>query len=122
MILVDASVWIDHVRAPDDMLLNLLQTRTVLTHPFVIGEISLGHVRRRDAVLAELQNLPQSQLAGDDEVLNLILGKKLFGLGIGYIDAHLLASSMLTAGSSIWTRDGRLRAVAEKLGLSAGAA
>jgi predicted nucleic acid-binding protein len=122
MILVDASVWIDHVRAPDDMLLNLLQTRTVLTHPFVIGEISLGHVRRRDAVLAELQNLPQSQLAGDDEVLNLILGKKLFGLGIGYIDAHLLASSMLTAGSSIWTRDGRLRAVAEKLGLSAGTA
>lgn len=119
MILVDASVWIDHVREPDCIMLELLREGQVLTHPFVIGEIFLGHVRRRDALLTELRELPLSRTVDDDEVLEFIWRHRLFGLGIGYIDAHLLASSKLTGGSSIWTLDRNLRAAAAKLGLAA---
>jgi predicted nucleic acid-binding protein len=119
MILIDASVWIEHVRARDEIMLSLIQDRLVLTHPFVIGELALGHVRRRDMVLAELQELPLAKIATDGEVLRFVASNRLFGLGIGYIDAHLLASCMLTKSSSIWTLDKRLRAAALKFGLAA---
>ncbi|HWA91748.1 MAG TPA: type II toxin-antitoxin system VapC family toxin [Rhizomicrobium sp.] len=119
MILVDASVWIDHVRAPDDVMTELLLSERVLTHPFIIGEVVLGHVRRREAVLSELRELPLVGVVDDDEVLEFIHTHRLFGLGIGYIDAHLLASSKLAEGSSIWTLDRNLRAAAAKLGLAA---
>jgi predicted nucleic acid-binding protein len=119
MILVDSSVWIEHVRAPDEIMLELLRDRMVLVHPFVIGEMAIGHVRRREAVLSELKELPQAPLVDDDEVLEFIMKRRLFGQGIGYIDAHLLASSMISSKSSIWTLDRNLRAVAERLGLAA---
>jgi hypothetical protein len=122
MILIDASIWIDHVRAPDDILLALLDNRSVLTHPFVIGEVALGHVRQREQLLDTLIDLPRARVAGEDEVLEFIRRHALAGMGIGYIDAHLLASAKLTAGSSVWTRDRHFRAVAERLGLSAGVA
>jgi predicted nucleic acid-binding protein len=119
MILVDASVWIEHVRAPDDVMLELLRDQRVLTHPFVIGEIVLGHVRRRGEVLSELKELPSAPVIDDEEVLEFIENRRLFGQGIGYIDAHLLASSMITSRASIWTLDKNLHAAAEKLGLAA---
>ena len=117
MILVDTSVWIDHLRAGDQTLVGLLNAARVLAHPFVIGELALGHLRERKVVLATLSDLPQTSIATDTEVLHFIDRYALFGRGIGYIDAHLLAAVRLTGGASLWTRDKRLRSVAETLGL-----
>ena len=116
MILVDTPVWVDHLRVGDLTLVRLLESRQVLVHPFVIGELALGHIRQRANLLAELQNLPQARLALDQEVFRFIELHVLFGLGIGYVDAHLLASVRLTAGASLWTRDKRLLDVAAHLG------
>jgi predicted nucleic acid-binding protein len=119
VILVDTSVWIDHLRDGHAVLSGFLNTGQVLSHPFVIGELALGNLRQRDVILAALQDLPQSIVASDAEVFRFIETQKLHGLGIGYIDAHLLAAARLTPGGSLWTRDRRLDAVAGRLGLAA---
>ena len=121
MILVDTSIWIDHLRASDERLARLLDAGQVLAHPFVTGELALGNLRNRDAVLGALQDLPQADMATESEVLRFIAQKGLFGLGIGYIDAHLLAAVLLTPGSLLWTRDKRLLAASAQLGISANA-
>jgi predicted nucleic acid-binding protein len=118
LILVDTSIWIDHLRAGSDLLAALLNAGRALTHPFVIGELALGKMRQRETVLEALSNLPPAELATDAEVLSFINGQSLFGRGIGYVDVHLLASVRLTAGAELWTRDKRLRSVAEELGLA----
>lgn len=118
MILVDSSVWIDHLRAGDETLERLLTDGRVLAHPFVIGELALGVLHRRALILDALGDLPQADVATDQEVLGFIGGQKLYGLGVGYVDAHLLASAKLTAGVGLWTRDERLHAVAVRLGLA----
>lgn len=117
MILVDTSVWVDHLRAPDETLTGLLEGSRVLAHPFVIGELALGCLRERDLVIGALQDLPQATVATDNEVLRFIGQHRLFGLGIGYVDAHLLAAVRLTSGASLWTRDKRLIRPATLLGL-----
>ena len=119
MILVDTSVWIDHLRHGDSTLVKLLNAGQVLVHPFVIGEIALGSLRQRDLILDTLTDMPRAKIATDEEVLALIDQSNLYGIGIGYIDAHLLASTRLTPGTLLWTRDKRLRAVANKVGLLA---
>ena len=119
MILVDTSVWIDHLRVRDDDLTRLLSLGQVLGHPFVLGELALGNLANRDTVLGALRGLPQAQVATDQEVQQLITVTKLFGTGIGYIDAHLLASARLSVGSVLWTRDKRLSAASADLGLNA---
>lgn len=119
MILVDTSVWIDHFRESDATLARLLDSGKVLIHPFVVGEIALGRLRKRDLVLGELQNLPAIVVAMHQEVQHLVDEQKVWGLGIGYVDAHLLAAVQLTRGASLWTRDKRLNAVADRLGLAA---
>ena len=119
MILVDTSIWVDHLRAADDRLVALLEGGQVLAHPFVIGELSLGHLRQREAVISALQRLPRVDVATDSEVMFLIDTHRLFGIGIGYIDAHLLASVRLTADVMLWTRDRRLHRTAIQLGLGA---
>jgi predicted nucleic acid-binding protein len=119
VILVDTSVWVDHLRAGDAALAELLDAGRVLAHPFVIGELALGNLRQRGPILEALHDLPQAIVAADREVLHFIKQHALFGLGIGYIDAHLLASVRLTASAGLWTRDKRLSGVAEQLGLLA---
>lgn len=119
MILIDTSLWIDYLRSSDAVLGNLLDDGQVLTHPFVIGELALGNLRQRDVILKTLQNLPLAISARDDEVLHFIKRNALFGLGIGYIDAHLLASVQLTPDASLGTRDKRLLEAAKKLSLAA---
>jgi predicted nucleic acid-binding protein len=119
MILVDTSIWVDHLRARDKTLVHLLDTRQVLTHPFVIGEIALGNLRRQSIVLVTLQVLPRATVAADQEVLHFIDQHRLSGIGIGYVDAHLLASTRLTPASTLWTRDKHLRAAANRLSLMA---
>lgn len=118
MILVDTSVWIDHLRDGDTELTSLLQGGEVLIHPWVTGELALGHLSQRSEILGLLLNLPQAKSATNLEVLTLIERQQLFGLGIGYVDAHLLAATMLTDGARLWTRDKRLAAVAAQRGLA----
>lgn len=120
MILVDTSIWIDHFRTGDSELSALLQDSHVLAHPWVTGELALGHLSRRSEILGLLHNLPQATVATDVEVLTLIDNQQLFGLGIGYVDAHLLAATMLTTGARLWTRDKRLATVAVQHGLARG--
>ena len=119
MILVDTSVWVEHLRTGDERLTAWLNRGEVLAHPFVVGELALGHLQRRAAVLSDLWDLPQAVVASDEEALRLIDRHALFGRGIGYVDAHLLAAALLTAGTTLWTRDRRLQAVAAQLDLAA---
>ncbi len=93
MILVDTSVWIGHIRAADKAFAELLYENRVLTHPFIIGELALGHLPDRVAFLGLLQSLPMVMRASDAEVLRLIERQSLAGAGIGYVEAHLLAST-----------------------------
>ena len=118
MILVDTTVWVDHLRASDKRLAGLLEGGLVVTHPFVIGEIALGHLSPRDEVLRLLANLPTAIVATDGEILEFIDTHKLFGRGIGYIDTHLLAAVKLSAGAALWTRDKRLHGMAAEMGLA----
>ena len=120
MILVDTSVWIDHLRAGDAELATLLNGSQVLMHPFVLGELACGNLRNRTEVLALLKDLPQAVLANDEEVLFFIERHALMGRGMGYVDAHLLAAVTLGGVTKIWTRDKRLRAVADALALAYG--
>ncbi|MDN5895807.1 MAG: type II toxin-antitoxin system VapC family toxin [Nocardioides sp.] len=117
MILVDTSTWIDHLRSSDAQLVTLLQDSKVLGHPWVTGELALGNLARRNEVLGLLHNLPHTTVATDVEVMTLIDHHQLFGLGSGYVDAHLLASTRLSAGAKLWTRDKRLHATAAQLEL-----
>ena len=117
MILVDTSVWVDHLRFPDPMLARLLTLDQVLLHPFVIGEISMGNFARRADFLASLKTLPQIFVAENDEVMDLTDRRHLFGTGIGFIDTHLLASLHLTPGTKLWSRDKRLAAIATGMDL-----
>jgi hypothetical protein len=112
MILVDTSVWVDHLRRGDAGLAALLDDDLVLVHPFVIGEIACGVLSDRSRTLELLANLPAATSAESDEVLAFVEQHRLFGRGIGYIDAHLLASVALMPGSALWTRDRRLHAAA----------
>lgn len=117
MVLVDTSVWIDHFGSGDSDLVDLLKTSSVLMHPFVVGELACGNLRRRAEILALLNNLPEVNVAQDSEVLVCIERNELMGRGIGYVDAHLLAAVMLTDSTRLWTRDKRLDTLARDLGL-----
>jgi predicted nucleic acid-binding protein len=118
MILVDTSVWVDHLRHGNSQLKTLLGAGQVVIHPFVVGELALGNLRQRNAVLSALRDLPHAVSASNEEVLDFIESQALPGLGIGLVDAHLLASARLTS-AHLWTRDKRLSAAADKLGLAA---
>ena len=119
MILVDTSVWVDHLRHGDTALADWLNAGRVLAHPFVTGELALGNLRQAAHILESLRDLPQAAVATSGEVLHFISHHALSGLGVGYVDVHLLASARLTPGASLWTRDKRLLAVAARLSLAA---
>ena len=119
MVLVDSSVWIDHFRKYDDVLAELLIKNNVLTHPFVRGELALGNLRQRESILNLLDNLPQASVAYAEEINFFIEKNALFGLGIGLIDVHLLASTQISQNTRLWTRDKKLMAAAMQLNLAA---
>lgn len=112
MILVDTSVWIDHFRKGDAALGEALMNGEVLTHSFVIGELACGNVGNRRQVLELLGELPRAREATHEEVMAMVESRRLMGRGLGYVDVHLLASSLLTRDTRLWTRDKRLAAVA----------
>ena len=118
MILIDTSVWIEHLRAGDHELAHLLDSDQALIHPFVIGELACGNLARRQEILAMLQDLPAIPAAEDSEVLYFIGRNELMGRGIGYIDMHLLAATALAPPARLWTRDKRLETAADGLGLA----
>ncbi len=117
MILVDTSVWVEHLRDGNAALAQLLDDASVLAHPWVTGEIALGSLRQRGEIIALLSALPQTAVATADEVLLFIERARLFGIGIGYVDAGLLAAARLTPEATLWTTHKRLSAAAAKLGL-----
>ncbi|HEX8766926.1 MAG TPA: hypothetical protein VF714_01075 [Jatrophihabitans sp.] len=120
MILVDTSIWVDHLRRGDPALAGLLMNGQVLCHPAVRGEIALGQLADRAGILGLLGNLPEAVPATHAEVMTLIDARQLWGLGIGYVDGHLLAAVLLTDDdTSLWTRDRRLRSAAQALGRAA---
>lgn len=118
MILVDTSVWIDHLRSSDAELVKLLAATEVMSHPMVVGELSLGTLRRRREFLGLLAALAPAPVASHDEVRHLIAGRRLHGRGLGLVDTHLLASACLDARVRLWTRDKRLAEVAHRLGVA----
>ncbi len=118
MILVDTSVWVEHLRKGSPVLAAALEQGTVLTHPFVLGELACGNLKKRGEVLRLLGELPAAPTATDAEALDFIERRALMGRGIGYIDVHLLASVVLAGATQLWTRDKRLAAVAGDLELA----
>ena len=119
MILVDTSVWIDHLRKPDTKLEELLDSGDVLTHPLVRLELALGSIANREQMLANLALLQEAEVADTAELFRLVEARELYRRGVGVTDLHLLASALMDKTVSIWTRDRRLGQIAEELGVKA---
>ena len=118
MILVDTSIWIDHLRTGDQELMRLLSSMSVMAHPLVVGELACGNIHNRSEILKLLGDLPGATVATDTETLYFIEQNQLMGRGIGYIDAHLLAAVSLTSPGCLWTRDKQLAGIADEMGLA----
>ena len=117
MILVDTSVWVDHFRAADRRLAELLEDGHVLCHPFVVGELACGHLRRRAEVLSLLADLPRLPVLATGDVMRFIDGHRLMGKGLGWIDMHVLAAAF-ASHETLWTKDRRLAEAAGRLGVA----
>lgn len=117
MVLVDTSVWVDHLRIKNARLDNLLNESEVLCHPFIVGELACGNITNRVEILSLLRALPMSAIAEHNEVMSFIDNYHLMAKGLGYIDMHLLASAMLTS-VPLWTLDKKLNKVSSELGLN----
>jgi predicted nucleic acid-binding protein len=116
LILVDTSVWVEHLRTGRPDLARLLDDGLALGHPWVAGELALGHLVRRAEIIGLLGAIPPAIVATPEEILVLVEHHELHGIGIGYVDAQLLASTALTDGASLWTTDRRLEAAAVRVG------
>ena len=114
MILADTTIWVDHFRKGDQKLVELLEQKEILLHPFVIGELALGSLKDRISTLWFLDKQSMAKMASMAEVRNLVESRRLYARGIGLTDAHLIASVLLTPCTSLWTRDERLRGVARE--------
>ena len=117
MILVDTSVWVDHFRAADRRLAGLLEDGQVLCHPFVVGELACGNLHRRTEVLALLADLPRLPALAHEDVIRFVDGHRLMGKGLGWVDVHLLAATVLSR-EALWTKDRRLADAANRLGIA----
>lgn len=118
MVLVDTSVWIDHLRSKSKPLISLLEQSQVSIHPMIIGELACGNLRHRTQLLGLWENLPHVVEASHSEVLLCLEKNRLMGKGVGFIDLHLLSSTLLSTNTSLWTHDRRLQNLAESLGIS----
>lgn len=119
MILADTSIWIDHFRSENKELQTALGRGQITIHPCIVAELALGYLRERNKTLALLDLLPHARVAQFDELRKMIEARRLYGLGIGLTDAHLIASVFLNPPTLLWTRDKQLRRVAENFGLHA---
>jgi predicted nucleic acid-binding protein len=119
LILADTSIWIDHLRFEDEEMRDHLHRGDIVIHPFVIAELALGSLPRRTKTLELLDLLPQVRMPHLSEVRVMIEARRLYSMGIGLIDAHLIASVFVNSATLLWTRDKPLRKVAEGLGIHA---
>ena len=117
MVLVDTSVWVEHLRQGAPGLEGLLAEGEVVCHPFVIGELACGNLRNRREILSLLRELPALDAVGHEELLLFVDGHRLMGRGLGLVDVHLLAAAVVD-GTPLWTRDRRLRDAAQGLGIA----
>jgi len=117
MVLVDTSVWIDHLHVGVPALVDLLERDEVGCHPLVIEELALGSVRRRDEMLELLSNLAAFPVLTHHEMRHFVDAQRLWGRGLSAVDAHLLGSVRLTGGARLWTRDKRLLAASKTIGV-----
>ena len=122
MILADTSIWIDHFRSRNKQLRKRLNEGQIVIHPAIIAELALGSLQERSQTLALLDLLPQVQVAQLIEVRRMIEARRLYSLGIGLTDAHLIASVFINPSTLLWTGDKRLRRAAEGLGIHVGLA
>ena len=118
MILVDTSVWIDHLRRPEQALLEQLRANNVLTHPVVVGELACGNLPDRTTFLRNMDAMPEIREGTHQQVRDLIESARLMGRGIGLMDAHLLHSVLHQEGALLWTRDQRLNRIAQELSVA----
>lgn len=118
MVLVDTSVWVDHLRRGNNRLTELLSQGLVCTHPMIIGELACGNLHNRAQLISLWRNLPSAIEASHQEAIVFLESHKLMGKGIGFIDLHLLATTRLTPETCLWTRDKRLAGVAESLAIA----
>lgn len=119
MILVDTSVWIDHLRKPEPRLVELLQNDEVAIHPLIRLELALGSIAHRDQIMSDLALLPEAPVASVDELFRLLETRKLYCRGIGITDLYLIASALFDKTLSIWTRDRRLSEIAAEFAVRA---
>jgi hypothetical protein len=119
VILVDTSVWIDHLRKSEVKLHDLLLNEEVVTHPFVRLELALGSIAKREEVLADLALLPHVPVAGTEELFGFLEFRRLYRRGIGITDLHLVASALFDSSIKIWTRDRRLVEIADEFRIRA---
>lgn len=117
MILVDSSIWVDHLHHGNEAMRRLLFSRSVLMHPFVLQEIALGSLRDRSNVLATMRKMPQARTASTQDVMLLIENHTLYSTGIDLTDVHLLAAAMMDNETLVWTRDVRMNNAAKRLGV-----
>ena len=119
MILADTSIWVDHLRFGDKDMRELLNRGQIVIHPFVVAELALGSIKDRAKTLALLDLLPQARIAQLNELRLTIEARRLYSVGIGFTDAHLIASVLIDSPTLLWARDKKLRKVAENLGIHA---
>jgi predicted nucleic acid-binding protein len=118
MILADTTIWVDHFRASNDRLRDLLDNEQIVMHPFIVAELALGWLRPRTVKLKALDDLPALEVARLEEVRMMIEAHSLHSQGIGLVDAHLIASCLIHPSTLLWTKDKRLSAVATSLGIA----
>lgn len=114
-VLIDTSVWVDHFRRRNDRRVELIVMDQALTHPLIVGELACGTPPApRLQTLADIALLQVATPASVPETMDFIEREKLYGLGCGWVDLTLLASTLITPGAILWTRDKRLAALAER--------
>lgn len=118
MILIDTCVWVDHFRRADPNVSTLVTEGIAQQHPFVTGELAVGTLRFRDRTLLFLRNLPQAHVVEETQIYDVVDDLDLAGIGVGFVDVHLLATLITMPDLLLWTRDRRLRVQAERLGVA----
>jgi predicted nucleic acid-binding protein len=118
LVIADSSIWMDHINKGDSELVALMKQRRVRLHPMIIAEIALGSIKQRAIMLEELNAFPQVDSATHSEVMAMIEWMELFGKGVGYVDAHLLAATRQLRSGTLWTRDKKLKAQAMRLSIA----
>lgn len=117
MILADSSIWVDHFRRANPQLQRLLDAEEITMHPYIVMELALGSLKDRASTLADLDLIDRIEVAETAEVRGMIEARSLYSRGIGFVDAHLIASCLLTPGTELWTRDDRLKNAARMAGV-----